>query len=154
MQQLIGNLMGFQDDRLSRAERYCDDYCHGFHESLYLTSEVSSDESEGHKRGFAAGRARPTSRDEEEGHPLAAELRNLNGYSTAKEQVRWKFLNNEVIRRGNRGWEDSMLELFRYLRLYAGATNQSAEEVSAQRVVMRGIIERFAATLTAASRGA
>ena len=154
MQQLIGNLMGFEDDHLSRAERYCEDYCNGFHDGLHPTSQVGSDASEGYNRGFSTRRARPTGPDEEEGHALAMELRGLNGYSTPQEQARWKFLNDEVIRRGNRSWEETLLELFRYLRLYAGATNQSLEEISAQRVVMRGIIKRVATTLAEPSRGA
>lgn len=146
--------MGFQDDRLSRAERYCDDYCDGFHEGRYPTNEVDPGASEGHKRGFSTARARPVGPDEEVGEMIAAELRNLNGCSTPREQARWKFLNNEVIRRGNKSWEDALLELYKYLRLYARATNQSAEEVAAQRVVMQGIIKRFAPTLTEPIRGA
>jgi hypothetical protein len=154
---MIGNLIGLTDEHLSRAERYCNDYCIGFHDgdSRYKTRELRSSDSEGYKRGFAVGRAISTYSDQEERDAVRLEFQQPDSYNgvdfTPEERDRWRVLNEQVIGFGNKSWEVILLEAFRYLRMYAGAANQSEEELSAQRDVMRGIIRRFAAALPKSS---
>jgi hypothetical protein len=152
---LTENLMGFEDESLARAERYCNDYCEGFNYGDRLSvTDVGSDASEGFKRGFEAGRSSQKTPDKSEWDSLKLEFETLShGGSGDKldgnDLDRWNWLNNEFNRRGNKSWEDWLLELFRHLQLYGRLTMRSEEELSAQQVLTRGVIKRFAKTLSA-----
>lgn len=105
--------MGFEDESLARAERYCNDYCEGFSygDSFSIADDVGSNASEGFKRGFEAGRAIQKTPDKSEWDSLKLEFETLNNDGSGdeldgKELDRWNWLNNEFKRRGNKSWQN------------------------------------------------
>lgn len=158
--------MNAQDqDSIDLIKEYCEGYENGFIHGqsarkdddlvtavATVARSTGNAERLGFSEGFAAGRRAKYAEPERERllkEYILEEVGRLEwdlGQFNDEQRERWNDLQKQIVARGDKSWQQILLDLYRHLNLFEGLAKMTEDEKTALHLLRKGVLIRLSRT--------